>query len=65
MTDRETAQLLLNDIDANPALSSILLHVDYEKDELEIVVPGDVEVVQRCTNNVDDGTTVIFRERRR
>ncbi|AVP41948.1 hypothetical protein SEA_JSQUARED_60 [Mycobacterium phage Jsquared] len=46
-----------------PVLDSVEIEVNHENDTLTIHAPADVQVVQRCTNDVTEGTTVIFRRK--
>ncbi|AGT14310.1 hypothetical protein ADZZY_62 [Mycobacterium phage Adzzy] len=47
-----------------PTLASLEMEVDYENDTLTIHAPADVQVVQRCTNDFTEGSSVIFRRRK-
>ncbi|QFG11573.1 hypothetical protein PBI_BOGOSYJAY_60 [Mycobacterium phage BogosyJay] len=48
----------------NPVLYGLTMTWDYEKDELTIEVPYPTQVVHRSTNDMLDGSTVIFRRRK-
>ncbi|AGR46473.1 hypothetical protein ODIN_59 [Mycobacterium phage Odin] len=47
-----------------PVLDSLDLEWSFVDDTLTIHAPADVQVVQRCTNDVTEGTTLILRRRK-
>ncbi|QGH78063.1 hypothetical protein SEA_LONEWOLF_62 [Mycobacterium phage LoneWolf] len=47
-----------------PTIDKLVVTVDYENDRLEIHAPYPVKVIQRSTNDMLDGNTVIFERRK-
>lgn len=48
----------------NPVIDALEIEVDYEHDRMTIHAPHPIKVVQRQTNDMVDGITVIFESRR-
>ncbi|QFG12560.1 hypothetical protein PBI_TOAKA_61 [Mycobacterium phage Toaka] len=48
----------------NPVIYGLSITYDWEKDEVTIDAPYPTQVVHRSTNDMTDGSTVIFRRRR-
>ncbi|QFG04635.1 hypothetical protein PBI_KEZIACHARLES14_61 [Mycobacterium phage Keziacharles14] len=47
----------------NPVIYGLTMTFDYEKDEVTIESPHPIQVIHRSTNDMRDGSTVIFRRR--
>ncbi|QBJ01145.1 hypothetical protein PBI_ARISSANAE_60 [Mycobacterium phage Arissanae] len=47
----------------NPVIYGLSITYDWENDTVEIEAPHPIQVVHRSTNDMRDGSTVIFRRR--